>query len=73
MELVPGNLINLELKDFDWYLVEFAQGVLNIQIRFADPTVISYDQHDTLMITFQNTQTFLQPAEGDISPIPDGY
>ena len=22
-ELVPGNLINLELKDFDWYLVEF--------------------------------------------------
>ena len=44
LEIVPGNLLDLELKDFDWELITFTVDEINIQVKFADPQIISYDQ-----------------------------
>ena len=43
LEVIPGNLIGIAAKQFDWFLTDFTQNEINIQIKFVDPTIISYD------------------------------
>ena len=43
LELIPGNLIDVAAKKFDWFLVDLTQSSINIKVDFLDPTAISYD------------------------------
>ena len=73
LELIPGNLINVELKQYDWKLISFSETKLDIKIVFDNPTVISFDTPDTVLITYMNTHTFMKPSRDDRLPIPNGY
>ena len=73
MELVPGTLIDLDKKDFDWQLTEYTSNEIIIQILFSKPEAISYDKPDTMIITFMNTPFYMMPKDKTKQPIPNGY
>ena len=63
----------MELKDFDWELVDFTVDEINIKVKFSDPDFISYDKQDTLIVTFLNTGKYLIPETGEFAVVPNGY
>ena len=73
LELIPGNLMNVELKQYDWKLITFSETNLDIKIVFDNPTVISFDTPDNILITFMNTHTYMKPSRDDRLPLPNGY
>ena len=51
----------------------FTEAEMSIRMLFKDPKSISYDKPDTMVITFQNTPTYLIPQNEGMLPIPNGY
>ena len=51
----------------------FNEAEMSIRMLFKNPKSISYDKPDTMVITFQNTPTYLIPQDEGMLPIPNGY
>ena len=73
MELSPGLEWNYEKKDFEWELKRFDQEFMMFDVIFEDPKVISIDTYDTLILTFNNTEFFIESVNDDKLTIPNGF
>ena len=66
-------MVDVDKKDFDWELSTFTTTEISIKFLFTDPTKISYEKPDTMIITFQNTPFYMIPKDSTKQPIPNGY
>ena len=62
-ELVPGNDVYLDKKQFKWKLLHFNEGYIFFDVKFKYPKYISVNGLDTLKISFQNAESFMSPQE----------
>lgn len=75
MSLVPGSNMDLDKREFSWSIVHLEGKEMVIELDFDNPEYISSgdDNTDVLVISFYNTEYFLQPDDLDKKPIGDGY
>ena len=73
LTLLTNNLEVIEYQGFTWQIVRFEKGLLNIQMYFENPEVISYYMIDTIQVKFENTPYFLNPKDKDLQPTPNGF
>ena len=71
--MVPGTHIDTSKKGFEWKLTSFTESEMSIKFLFNEPTSISFDKPDTMVITFENTPIYLIPEDKNRLPIPNGY
>ena len=66
IELIPGNLMNQNMKSYTWIIETFDQTRINIKLKFDHPEYISIDDSDLVKMTFTKTEAWLRSAEAGI-------
>ena len=61
MLLIPSDENYLEMKGFTWSLIRFTEDQITFKIDFENPHYISSYGHDTLMVSFYNSEFFMVP------------
>lgn len=61
MWLIPSHENFAEMKTFTWSLIDIAEDQLTFKVNFDHPRFISSGGHDTLMISFYNSEGYLEP------------
>ena len=72
-ELIPGDDLYIDKKNFTWVLSLLNENEIGFNLRFENPMYISSNALDTLKISLKNTENFLAPLDEEKSSIPDGF
>ena len=72
-ELVPGTENNLDKKKYEWKVVEYESKKVRIAFTFENPEFISVEEFDTMKVTFNNTESWLEPLDLSKYATPNGF
>ena len=72
-ELVPGTDYYIDKKAFKWSLTQIDENGLDFKVKFDHPEYISFGGIDTLKVTINNSEEFLQPQNQALKTISDGF
>ena len=75
MRLVPGAMEGIENMNYTWRITEFGQEEMTIVCDFSKPNLVSQDSQrpDVVILSYKNTDVYLQPIDKKLKPIKDGY